>query len=144
MTHNPYQRRKRFFYIHTFFTYVTYIFQRSQEFISIQQEKVQWPKAEEINFIALKNVKICVYCLCALLLKLLLNKSTYTAVMKINNAPGKNTKDWLTCVESILLWKKPKSGTRGRSVIFIGQKENDFSLSYFPAAQRIDLILIII
>lgn len=63
--------------------------------------------------------------------------------MKINNAPGKNTKDWLTCVESIILWKKPKSGTRGHNVLFTGQEENDFSFSCFPAAQRIDLILIV-
>lgn len=59
-------------------------------------------------------------------------------------APGKNTKDWLTCVESIILWKNPLSGTRVHNVLSTGQEENDFSLSCVPAAQRINPILTVI
>lgn len=40
--------------------------------------------------------------------------------------------------------KTPKSGTKGHNVLSTGQQENDFSLSCFPAAQRIDLILTVI
>lgn len=102
------------------------------------------------KFISCTHERLWVFFLCALLenlQKLLLNENTQTAIMKTNNAPGKNTKDRLTHLCGIhypLKKKKPKSGTREHNVLSTGQEENDFSLSCFPAAQRIDLVLIVI